>query len=237
MIDTLLDQIEAAGGSAERPQPSPASSLRMSARVAQGKSDLILLVNNFSEEHQIEAPNQPMVNRSIADYSMFDEYVTDVSGRVLGFADNRYSNGADIYFVRYIESKAPQLGMNRIAYAGWNTDGNTLGTVIGNAIVLNFFRRAIPNASFSILRFVEDLNWQAITRQSLQNYIAQVPTDSSQHLDSDLDFYEHWSWKILNDQYTAHASFWNLTSFTLDSVYYPWNRTFEIGFYTSGDTA
>jgi hypothetical protein len=118
-------------------------------------------------------------------------------------------------------------------FLGWNTDGNTLGTVIGNAIVLHFFRQRIPNASFNILRFVEDMNWQAITRQSLQNYIFQVPSDSPQHLDSDLEFYEHWSWKILNDNFNAHAAFWSLSSFKLDSVYYPWNRTFEIGFYNT----
>jgi hypothetical protein len=107
MIDTLMDQVAAAGGIPEQPGRSGAT-----------KSDLILLVNNFSEQHQIEAPNQPMTNRSIADYSMFDEFVNDPAGRVLGFADNRYSNGADIFLVSYIESKAPKLNMDRIAYAG-----------------------------------------------------------------------------------------------------------------------
>ena len=61
--------------------------------------DAVLLVNDFNETHQLEAPNQPIAGRSIADYSMFTPYICpfDATKQVIGFADNRYSNGADVY--------------------------------------------------------------------------------------------------------------------------------------------
>jgi hypothetical protein len=45
---------------------------------------------------QLEAPNQPMANRSVKDYAMFTPFICPAHSGPLGFADNRYSNGADM---------------------------------------------------------------------------------------------------------------------------------------------
>jgi len=76
------------------------------------------------------------------DYSVFDYLICDnQKNSILGFADNRYSNGADIAFVKYILDKTQscQRNITEWAYAGWNTDGNTLGTVISNSILIYLF--------------------------------------------------------------------------------------------------
>lgn len=148
MILTLQDQIEAAGGTMvnvtvdahahahARPGTSSATQPR----------DAVLLVNNFSEFPQIEAPVQPMANRSVADYAMFTPFACLSNGTVIGFADNRYSNGADVILIQYMLQLAATpacrgtgLRLDNVAYAGWNTDGNTLGTVIANSILLALF--------------------------------------------------------------------------------------------------
>jgi len=66
MIYTLQDQLSAAGG----------------VSVNSSDPDIYLLVNNFSEETQIEAPDQPM-NRTINDYEIFIPYLS--KGKVIGF--------------------------------------------------------------------------------------------------------------------------------------------------------
>jgi hypothetical protein len=99
MIDTIQDQIGAAGGV-----------------IVSDKSDadIYFLVNNFSSQKQIEAPNQPL-NRTIDEYDCFEPYLND--NKILGLADVRYSNGADIIFVQWMAAKS--LPIEQFAYAGW----------------------------------------------------------------------------------------------------------------------
>jgi hypothetical protein len=138
LIDTLLDQIAAAGAVAvpgnwsatavdagadvaqrgagptagralrrrkQRPLPTPstapAAAARLRARLGIARPNVTMLINNFSDDPQIEAPNQPMAGRSPADYAMFTPFVCagNVSGGnapdgIAGFLNNRYSNGA-----------------------------------------------------------------------------------------------------------------------------------------------
>jgi hypothetical protein len=117
-----------------------------------------LLVNNFGldEFPQIEAPDQTTAGRSTADYAMFTPAACGSEGArsaAVSMADNRYSNGADVLAVAYLYERAADgdcaapapttnaggLGLDRTAYAGWNTDGNTLGTAIANLVLLHYF--------------------------------------------------------------------------------------------------
>lgn len=80
MIDTLKDQITAAGGTwsiVPQGKPAPKCSPR----------DIRLFVNNFSTKHQQEAPDQPM-NGTTLDFKVFEMYLLDPNC-VIGFADNR----------------------------------------------------------------------------------------------------------------------------------------------------
>jgi len=195
--------------------------------------DIYFLVDNFSEQHQIEAPNQPL-NRNISEYDCFLPYVENQGKQIVGLVSNRYSNGADIIFVEWMEEQHAAnpnvLDMSTFSFAGWNTDGNTLGTVVSNSILLRFFTdHPDANKYFNSLRILEDCRWQAILRQQLDYYVDNVNGDSTNHLNTDLDFYRHWSWKRLNSDYNTITTIFNVDSI-LKSIYYPWNRTFEIGF-------
>lgn len=73
MIETIEQQIRGAGG----------------VIVNDTSADILMLVNNFSEEHQLEAPNQPM-DRNTSDYSPFNTWVHNrIPGQVVGLADVR----------------------------------------------------------------------------------------------------------------------------------------------------
>ena len=84
----------------------------------------------------MQAPNQG--NDKTTDFD-FDSVICNRVDQVIGFIDNKYSNGADIRFVDYLLKKTKECGRNisRWTYAGWNTNGNTVGTVVANTIILH----------------------------------------------------------------------------------------------------
>lgn len=165
MILTLLDQIQAAGAysSLSPSRPAPPS---LWQNGAEPPIRAVLLVNNFGTDEfpQKEAPNQSTNGRSTADYSMFTSFIcgsVNATNSVVSMADNRYSNGADIVAVQYLEELAGSssctapspttnskgLGLDRTAFSGWNTDGNTLGTAISNLVLLSLFGDFGPYAN------------------------------------------------------------------------------------------
>ena len=228
----------------------------------------LLLVDNFSEEQQLEASQQPQ-QWSESDYTLFDPYIElafgsfsrsrsestsypnnireEFSGGVtssgivpIGFCDNRYANGADAGFVSYMINRTADftpLAWN--AYAGWNTNGNTIGTVVANSILLALFRDSAgaQNARFNSLRILEDLHYQADIRQQLAGYTDQISNmnETSSNLAPDLTFYEQYAYKLLSARYDDQvAAPYHLDAvMSLESIYYPWNRTFEIGLHLS----
>lgn len=231
MIDTLRDQVVAAGG--------------VPVNASADAADVQLLVNNFSEEPQLEAAQQPLTGRSIDDYAAaFDPYVCQHDGPIqpiVGFADNRYSNGGDVLLAEYMAQRARNSScggtpMRLFAYAGWNTDGNTLGTVISNAILLSLFGQsanATGNTYFNTLRIVEDVHYQAQLRQRLVAYVSQCPADSVSNLAQEpgpigLPFYTEYVYKVLSAR-TQEVAQTYATGWSLRRAYFPWNRTFEIG--------
>ena len=56
--------------------------------------------------------------------------------------------------------------MSTFAYAGWNTDGNTLGTVLANTVLLTLFGTNVAatrqNTYFNTLRLVEVMGGGAV---------------------------------------------------------------------------
>jgi hypothetical protein len=203
---------------------------------------LTLVVNNFDSYPQLEASEQPPLNETAGSAFRSLEAILDScipeKGQILAFADSRYSNGGDEDFSMFLQNRIITerqgaggcLSSNSFAYAAWNTNGNTLGTAISNGVLLELFGRSPASVRFTLLRFVEDLNYQADVRQSLVTYV-QSSLDEVTDLSVDLTFYEHYTLKPLR----ARAAEWSqlLSPLAqlpgLRSVFYPWNRTFEVG--------
>lgn len=255
MLDTLTQQVRAAGGvlvplnselesiaeGEERGGFSLAHELRNAFSSGRQYAALtFLLVNNFSGDEQAEASQQPLEGNSTA-YSIFNDaidFALKSQDNIIpvGFCDNRYANGADKFFVEYMSSQTANLsGLQWTTYAGWNTNGNTIGTVVANTILLALFghdsdeiRQA--NAAFNSLRILEDMSYQADWRQALVTYADSISNtdESSRYLTPDLEFYKQYMFKVLSARYADIGKSYNLP-WSLESAYYPWNRTFEIG--------
>jgi hypothetical protein len=182
-------------------------------------ADILVLVNNWSTDTQQEATEL----QTCEDYSRLN---IQTNQSIIVYADVRYSNGGDICFSQWILNRT-QFGI--YAYAGWNTNGNTLGTCLSNGVLLKYYSNLNTtkkeNRRFTLYRFIEDVQYQAYLRQYLSSYLTYVSLDPWDKLNNDLKFYEMYTEK----GFIAYGN--TLTNeFNVTNVYYPWNRTFEIGF-------
>eukprot|EP00466_Bigelowiella_natans_P004567 jgi/Bigna1/142008/aug1.66_g16716 len=214
-------------------------------------ADVIFAVNNFGEYPQLESSQQ--VPTSPSDYSDIIAEIHAASSQVIAFADVRYSNGGDLSFVQWMFGQVsrsnasfyPNLLPGAFAYAGWNTDGNTLGTAAANAVLLWAFNGggapskndvARPSSTlaaskrFTLLRVLEDAEYQSAARNRLVSFV-ESSGDEITDLAADLGFYERFSFKLLAEKSRYYAPLLKLDAglTPLAAVYYPWNRTFEIG--------
>jgi hypothetical protein len=245
MVSTLEQQINAAGG-----KMTIFSSSSNEIKFDPAVTNTLLLVNNFDTPTQLEASQQPSSGSSSSDnFDVFSPWIEQGLHykTPIGFCDNRYSNGGDIAFVSYMNSKMSSSSsmMENMAYAGWNTNGNTIGTVVANSVLLTLFGGRgggagsatfiEGNKAFNSLRILEDVDYQARTRQDLVTYVQGLSGaggETSSNLQPDLTFYQRYSYKSLSVRYNEINQLYKLGgSFQLESIYYPWNRTFEIGFY------
>lgn len=65
-------------------------------------------------------------------------------------------------------------------------------------------------------------------RELTRNYIYQTPGDNINDLSNDLPFYSQFVFKSMAAKQRQLKSMLGL-EFELSEVYFPWNRTFEIG--------
>ena len=209
--------------------------------------DVLFVVNNFGVSPQLESSQQP-ASSPLSDYEdMFTtcrKYAS--SGSIIAFADVRYSNGGDNAFVKYLLNKVNTptslneldagdtfLSPGKFAYAGWNTDANTLGTTASNAVLLWAFQNPTAleeSKRFTLLRFTEDVLYQSRARSSLISKV-QANGGDINNLVPHLGAYEAFVFDQLNQK--SLAEILDLDFPVLQSVYFPWNRTFEIGLRTT----
>lgn len=210
-------------------------------------TDIIFVVNNFANAPQAESSRQPA--RPASDFNSLSPAITqaNATGAVFALADVRYSNGGDLAAVAWLQTvlASERIAVPRLAYAGWNTDGNTLGTVAANAVLLARFTAAraagrdpaaAANRRFTLLRVTEDALYQASVRTALNVYVPAAG-ESITDLSGDLGFYERYSFKPLHAQSGPWAISLGISDTVLARAYYPWNRTFEIGLELSSATA
>lgn len=114
--------------------------------------------------------------------------------------------------------------------------------MVANTVILSLFPQEVSpatssscaNANFNALRILEDMTYQASDRQVLVNFVDELSSEleNSSNLAPDLEFYQKFSFKLLSAHFDTIATQYNL-SLKLESIYYPWNRTFEIGLVSS----
>ncbi|MFC8231064.1 DUF4127 family protein [Streptomyces sp. NPDC057287] len=151
------------------------------------------------------------------------------AGRAVAVADCAQPNGADPLLADALIRTGAAHRLT--AYAGWNTAGNTLGTVVAHAVTAVAARRAgrfDERAHLDLLahRFVEDHGYMTQVRAEIRAELGSVP-GRHDHVPED-----HPIRARLATALDAYAR--RLPGFQArvepGSVHLPWHRTFETDF-------
>ena len=141
------------------------------AACSETDADIILLLHtpeNVQNDHCLNIHTEP---ENIEAINFCTEYIKNSKKPVI-IADISSANGADNKFVMQILANGVDL--NKIyGYAGWNTTGNTLGSVISagisrfiaekqNSFNMNNFKKLL------LVRLSDDWAYQTVTRQKIR---------------------------------------------------------------------
>lgn len=165
--------------------------------------DLVLLVNNFKNQQGELVMNvfEPLFED---DLPLIDKpfFVADILN----------ANGADNKFIEKLLNKSFD---NFYGYAGWNTTGNTLGSVISASLTyfnaLDRDKEKFDN--LQIIRFLDDWAYQANVRAEIRNDNANLQNDV---IAIKMKKFED----IILDKFNRNNAKFKYS--------YPWNRFFEI---------
>ena len=139
------------------------------------------------------------------------------SSRPLALADLAYANGGDPALTD-AASGLPAL-MDFTAYAGWNTASNSLGSVLAQSVLAHGHERAAPARAALALRWMEDLQYQAVLRQRLRGAVDEAAVSPAQLLAAARAIVI----APLNDWAALHDLGHRVVDIAL-----PWGRSFEI---------
>lgn len=229
LIQTVGEHVRSAGCAlSPSPQPSPL--------VGEGEgegsdADILLWVHNF-KDRQREARDQP----ETLDHDRVEVILKQVDaaakrGKAVALADVRYANGADRAVVGRLLDEPRFAGI--VAYGGWNTCSNSLGTAISQAVVAHHLRATLPEddrvyRQVLFLRILDDWGYQSVIRPQLARWVED-------HGGSPADLGEHESTAevlalqgLRNDALPALQASFRHHPTAVHRVTFPWHRLFEV---------
>lgn len=186
------------------------------ARLAQSvdEADFVLAVNAPGKVMQEASTPVGRRDVSYATYRSAPAFARTVAGllaegREVALCDSAFANGGDAELVGYLDELGA-LGSLR-AYAGWNTNCNSLGTTLAQAIVGPHDQRAL------VARVLDDVFYQADVRQRLVREWEDPASPEA----------ECWLASQLEGRYAALGLAQTCPA-RVRRAYLPWGRTFEV---------
>lgn len=201
------------------------------AEVAGSPSDAdIVLAVNVPDQYSQEAKDQPKQLNISQSPSEFIKHIQQLvtEGTPVAVADVAFANGGDTALIQQIDAACGWETV--IAYGGWNTCGNSLGSTIAAAVVGKESNVQEAIAFNTIYHLLEDWGYQTIVRWALmESWLADLGATYFD-LDGHSEVVEAEIGRRLKAVWTSivRHSFqdWSITSLDIRS---PWQRMFEIG--------
>ena len=177
--------------------------------------------------------------------------VTLDSGLPVALADVAFVNGADLLLgQRLMQTALPapvpqvQVAPRLLAYAGWNTAGNTLGTVLAQAVLRLLMLQHNPSptqtaaqTAFLFRRYLDDYYYQAVERTQLMYEdlpalglapsMERLPADKLEAVEARLRTRLTAAAGELRDCFVKAGL---VRDISISNIHLPWQRLFEIGF-------
>lgn len=189
----------------------------------------VIMVVTAPDDRMEEAFDQPSISphynaeRNMAEILRFIRENLS-KGKRVAITDNAYSNGGELDLIRMMNKH--RILMNVSAYAGWNTNGNTLGTVLAQAVYDYYYGDTKQKRDFLAERYLEDVGYCShargiVTKEISENEHNAFATEegaskvadlAKQHLE---EFADRYLSSIADHIRITHVSM-------------PWKRMFEV---------
>jgi len=187
-------------------------------------SDINLIINNFNEDDWGDSALQ---KKSSLNYQ---EKINIDNEKITGVCDVKYANGSDNQLIEYLLKE--KIDWNKFNVSGWNTAGNTIGTVCAHSVIqwlgaeqyLKLNEKEIKE--IQAIFFLEHWGYQANIRKELReesekkgcNLFTLMPAEkwAEDYTKNKLEEYK----KIIESKMKKR---WEI------EVFFPWHRSFEIG--------
>lgn len=193
-------------------------------------ADFILAVNapagNMREaDRWQEGGAEYNVNRNLP---LFVETIIDDlrAGRRVAVADVAYSNGGDLELAALLDTA--EIAQKICAYGGWNTAGNTLGSVIAAAALSVVCGRNEKAERFTALRYFEDVGYCTHTRRYVTDRLGEYGCTYFDLQDKGAavaEFVRNETQSFLEALMPSVAAKYRIAACVM-----PWNRMFETEF-------
>ncbi|KUJ82976.1 hypothetical protein AVO43_10540 [Microbulbifer sp. ZGT114] len=183
------------------------------------QADAVIAVHTSGPEQGDWAMEQPLPSPSEND----DDWLASLADtdRPLALLDLAYANGGDPQLMEALPIPLPAL----TAYAGWNTASNSIGSLVAQVCIAVNGGSPEHNRHLLAIRLLDDWRYQADFRQQLRRQVPEAAADPVRLLDA------------LEELYLEQAREWlqeeGFDGIHLDSLYLPWQRSFEIGLRTT----
>jgi hypothetical protein len=186
--------------------------------------------------HEMESPDrspEEMVRAILVDLD---------HNRSVALADVAFVNGSDLVLSQQLLKHSECTHLS--AYGGWNTAGNTLGTVLAHATLRLLARRSSDDPDrtrahyeFLFLRILDDYYYQAVERTmcmledlprfNLQPTMERLPSASVENVEKRVRE------RLLlasNELESLFVKAGVVKSVIVEHIHLPWQRLFEVGF-------
>ena len=146
-------------------------------------------------------------------------------GKSVALADNAYANGGDLKLISMLDGEG--LLSRLAAYAGWNTNANTIGTALAQGFVYFVNGATQSHYDFLALRYLEDCGYCSCVRFSVSERLSRYGYNyfwvEEQRGKAALLVEEQLN-EFLKKSLPSIADEVKITD-----VYLPWRRMFEVG--------
>lgn len=191
-------------------------------------ADIIMIVTAPDDKME-ESFHQPSISPSYnAERNMAEimRYATQkiAEGKRVAITDNAYSNGGELDLIRMMNKH--QILMDVCAYAGWNTNGNTLGTVLAEAVYDYYFGVTAQKQNFLVERYLEDMAYCGHVRANVTKEIAdtELATFGTKEIQDKVAAMTKEQLEAFAKEYMPSIA----DKIEIQHVSMPWKRMFEV---------
>jgi hypothetical protein len=164
------------------------------------------------------------------------------AGSPVALADVAFVNGADLSLGRLLVQDS--LATSLAAYAGWNTAGNSLGTVLAHAVLRLLMLGGSPSpeqqaahVAFLFRRYLDDYAYQAVERSRLVSEdlpalglaptMERLPEDTLEAVEARLGERLSAAAAPLCERFVQSGL---ARDISVSNIHLPWQRLFEVAF-------